>query len=67
MRPLVEATLAGHGLDHLGFDGEVRDGMHVVHKGVPPEIVEIFRELFNSNVSDRGAAVLRTLSRRRVC
>ena len=27
MRPLAEATPAGHDLDHLGFDGEVRDGM----------------------------------------
>ena len=48
MRPWVEATLAGHSLDHPGFDGEVRDGMLVVHKRAPPEVVEIFRELFNA-------------------
>jgi hypothetical protein len=48
MRPLAGATPAGHGLDHLGFDGEVRDGMLVVHKRAPPEVVEIFRELFNA-------------------
>jgi hypothetical protein len=48
MRPLAEATPARHGLDHLGFDGEVRGGMLVVHKRASPEVVEIFRELFNA-------------------
>ena len=48
MRPLAEAIPARHGLDHPGFDGEVRGGMLVVHKRASPEVVEIFRELFNA-------------------
>lgn len=33
-------------LKYLGFDGEVHDGMLVVHKRVAAEVVEIFRELY---------------------
>jgi hypothetical protein len=44
--PVGPDDLASISMNHIGFDGAVRDGVLVVHKRAADEIVAIFGELF---------------------
>ena len=46
--PVGAADLASIRMNHIGFDGDVHDGVLVVHRRVAEEIVAIFRELFDA-------------------
>ncbi|MGH6753269.1 MAG: M15 family metallopeptidase [Bradyrhizobium sp.] len=46
--PVALDDLASIHLNHVGFDGDVHDGVLVVHRRLAKEVVEIFGELFDA-------------------